>query len=305
MSQAKLMYLHALTPLHPGCGTALGVVDLPVQRERHTQWPVIPASTIKGVLRDRFREAAYQNDRGHTRTDHNSKNNDLVAIFGPDTKNASDHGGALAISDGRILGYPVRSMHGVFAWVTCPTLLIRFSRDRGLAGLCSLPVPISPERSKAFFSANGILAVNSAGNRVLALEEYEFSHAGEIPTELIAVLTEGVDKDSQNILKDRLVVLADDDFTHFVRHATEVSARIALDYESKTVKKGALFYQEFLPPECLFYTLLIAEDSRSKNHHLSASQALQKVSDLICGKTIQIGGDESTGKGICKVQLID
>ena len=45
-----------------------------------------------------------------------------------------------------------------------------------------------------------------------------------------------------------LVVLHDDDFTHFVRHATEVVARVGLDYGSrKTVKQGALFYQEFLP----------------------------------------------------------
>ena len=35
---AALLFLHAQTSLHPGSGTALGVVDLPVQRERHTQW---------------------------------------------------------------------------------------------------------------------------------------------------------------------------------------------------------------------------------------------------------------------------
>ena len=36
MSDKALLFIHALTGLHPGSGTALGVVDLPVQRERHT-----------------------------------------------------------------------------------------------------------------------------------------------------------------------------------------------------------------------------------------------------------------------------
>ena len=51
MSESAVLFIHALTGLHPGSGTALGVVDLPVQRERHTQWPVIPGSSLKGILR--------------------------------------------------------------------------------------------------------------------------------------------------------------------------------------------------------------------------------------------------------------
>lgn len=51
-----MLFLHAQTSLHPGSGTALGVVDLPIQRERHTQWPLIPGSALKGILRDKCRE---------------------------------------------------------------------------------------------------------------------------------------------------------------------------------------------------------------------------------------------------------
>lgn len=51
MSDKTLLFVHALTGLHPGSGTALGVVDLPVQRERHTDWPLIPGSSLKGVMR--------------------------------------------------------------------------------------------------------------------------------------------------------------------------------------------------------------------------------------------------------------
>ena len=40
--------------------------------------------------------------------------------------------GAVAFSDARILAFPVRSLSGVFAWVTCPAVLDRLSRDFGL-----------------------------------------------------------------------------------------------------------------------------------------------------------------------------
>src|ERR1700688_2308407 len=55
-----ILYLQALTSLHPGSGTALGTVDLPVQRERHTNWPTIAGSALKGVLRDAVREEVAQ-----------------------------------------------------------------------------------------------------------------------------------------------------------------------------------------------------------------------------------------------------
>ncbi len=54
--QGGLLGLHALTALHPGAGGALGTVDLPVQRERHTHWPNIAGSALKGILRDACRE---------------------------------------------------------------------------------------------------------------------------------------------------------------------------------------------------------------------------------------------------------
>ncbi|HPP54698.1 MAG TPA: RAMP superfamily CRISPR-associated protein, partial [Thermoguttaceae bacterium] len=53
---SALMFIHAQTSLHPGCGTALGTVDLPIQRQRHTGWPTIAGSALKGILRDAYRE---------------------------------------------------------------------------------------------------------------------------------------------------------------------------------------------------------------------------------------------------------
>src|SRR4051794_16286752 len=128
---AALLGLHAQTSLHPGAGTALGVVDLPIQRERHTQWPTIPGSALKGVLRDACREKNKVNHDG----DRKRADSDefLVAAFGPPTDSAGESAGALSITDARLLAFPVRSLKGVFAWVTCSAVLERLRRDLALA----------------------------------------------------------------------------------------------------------------------------------------------------------------------------
>src|SRR5262249_31435881 len=134
---ARLLFLHAQTSLHPGSGTALGTVDLPVQRERHTQWPTIPRSALKGILRDRCRAiaaAGYSHDgadvgekeRGSRRRKANEdETSPLVAVFGPGAVDRETaHAGAVSLTDARLLAFPVRSLRGVFAWVTCPAVLL-------------------------------------------------------------------------------------------------------------------------------------------------------------------------------------
>ena len=106
-------------------------------------------------------------------------------------------------------------------------------------------------------------------------------------------------------MKSHLVVLSDDDFTHFVRNATEIVARIALDYERKTVKEGALFYQEFLPAETIMYSMLLANSSRNEKASMDAAEVLNKVRQCLEGvRVLQIGGDETTGKGLCAVHVL-
>ena len=50
----KLLYIFTRTPLHVGAGSSVGAIDQPVQRERHTGYPIIPGSSVKGVLRNHF-----------------------------------------------------------------------------------------------------------------------------------------------------------------------------------------------------------------------------------------------------------
>ncbi len=284
-----LLFIHAQTGLHPGSGTALGTVDLPVQRERHTQWPVIPGSTLKGILRDACRR------RG-------GSDADLFAAFGPETAEADKHAGALTLTDARILAFPVRSLKGIFAWVTCPAVLERLQRDRSLVQTNGQPFKCSKELAKdeALCATNSPLLVD--GNKLI-LEEFEFERTGDAGDVATWVSQRAVaDEATQRRLQSHLVVLHDDDFTHFVRHATEVVARIALDYERKTVKGTALFYEEFLPAETLFYSVVLANPSRRDGHGKCANQILQYLHNNM-PTVLQIGGDETIGKGLCAVRL--
>ncbi|MBM4001269.1 MAG: type III-B CRISPR module RAMP protein Cmr4 [Planctomycetes bacterium] len=292
-SQAKcLLFIHARTSLHPGSGAALGVVDLPVQRERHTHWPLIPGSSLKGVLRDACGRGCTQDQKEK-----------IPLVFGPETKDADKHAGAISFTDARILAFPVRSLKGVFAWITCDSVLRRFARDAKMAGLDGPTAPGPAEKNKAICAANAPLLVN--GTQIV-LEEFEFAKQADAPAGWSDALARLVfrDEDERPMFRDRLVVLHDDDFGHFVRHATEVVARIGLDAATKTVKNGALFYQEFLPTETLLYSVVIANASRN-GRAMAASDVLKFVSDGEPGipEILQIGGDETIGKGLCAVHF--
>ena len=57
MSKTRILYLFTRTPLHVGAGSSVGAIDQPVQRERHTGFPVIPASSLKGSFADQLNDA--------------------------------------------------------------------------------------------------------------------------------------------------------------------------------------------------------------------------------------------------------
>jgi len=290
MSDKTLLFIHALTGLHPGSGTALGVVDLPVQRERHTDWPIIPGSSLKGVMRA---ECARDN----------REDKDVLAVFGPEIGSASDHAGAVAFSDARILAFPVRSLTGVFAWVTCPAVLERLSRDFGLVGRDNFPVVPKVEEDTAACVENSPLITH--GGRLM-LEEFEFSRGGDAREVADWIASRAVeDAGTQDRLRFHLAILHDNDFTHFVRNATEVVARVGLNYERKTVRKGALFYEEYLPAETLFYSLVLCSASRRPDAELSSAADILQWLGKHSPRTLQIGGGETVGKGFCAVRFAD
>lgn len=297
--QAALFGLYAETPLHPGTGQALGAVDLPVQRERHTGYPLIPGSSVKGVLR-----AAAESALGpeHAR---------VLAVFGPGNRGAGEYAGALGLTDARTLLFPVRSLFGVFAWLTCPLVLERFRRDATLAGL-RLSWPdggeLVPARHGALVPPRSAVASNGEA----VLEEFTFRAEERSQVEAVAraigawVLPELPEYGPwRERVPRHLVVLSDNDFADFVRFATEVVARIALDDTTKTTSEdgGNLWYEEQIPSETVLYGLALASrPRRSADGLASAGDVLHFLGELGL-RRVQIGGDETVGRGIVALRL--
>ena len=221
-----------------------------------------------------------------------------------DKDQADMHAGALSLTDARILAFPVRSLKGVFAWVTCPAVLGRLNRDLKLADSPNgLALPAAPGKDKALCQQSGPLLEVDVEEKELVLEEFEFERAadaGKVPGWIAS--HEVDDYYTSKRLQSHLVVLDDEYFIHFVQHATEVVARIALDYERKTVKGTALFYEEFLPAETLFYSVVLASASRRAGHGKTAQQMLDYLHQKL-PRVLQIGGDETIGKGTAVVRL--
>ncbi len=325
---AALLGIHALTALHPGAGSAMGTVDLPVQRERHTGWPNIAGSTLKGILRDACRDLQKSNfqddpadEKGnikHTRRDKANADEAITLLFGPAHATTSEHAGSVSVTDARLLAYPVRSLKGVFAWVTCPGVMERFARDAGIAGVTTVDfAKLKPAAPLSAMIPTGcpceIKSKDDKGQAKssILLEEFKLNVVEGNP-EPWAVNVANLlfaEKPEYAATKARfakhLIVAHDDDFTHFVKYATEVTARIGLNYETKTVKDGALFYQEFLPTESLFYSVVLVNQARTRTAGPeSGAKLLEKLALMIGQKPmLQIGGDETTGKGFCSVRL--
>ena len=113
----KNLVILTRTPLHVGAGSSVGAVDQPVQRERHTGFPIIPGSSIKGVMRAHFSMNGTDNET-------------IEKLFGP----AKLHGdeakqGHLSFGEAKLLLFPVRSAKGSFAFVTSSLAVRRFLRD--------------------------------------------------------------------------------------------------------------------------------------------------------------------------------
>ncbi|MCP4702569.1 MAG: type III-B CRISPR module RAMP protein Cmr4 [Gammaproteobacteria bacterium] len=279
-----ILGLLAQTSIHAGTGQNTGVIDLPIQREGHNGWPCVFGSAVKGALRTR---AAEQESKM------------LVEVYGPEGKDAHKHAGAIAVSDARLLLFPVRSLTSQFKWVTCPAAIRRYQQDADRFG-----IPVNIAKDFEITDSEEKLRAKTPGSAgALFLEEYRFEAEAAGLKSLIKILCQLMGEDAKNNLEKQLVIVSDDSFAHLVQHATPVNAHISIDSETKTVGDGALWYEETLPPETLLYAGLSAVNAR--NGTLDAEAVLAQVMNLFDKPWLQLGGNETVGMGWCAVKPIE
>lgn len=271
----KLMSIFTRAPLHVGAGSSVGAVDQPVVRERHTGYPVIPGSSLKGVLADLWNE-----EKGEKIV----RSEDGVKLFGnDDTNNAS--AGKLLIGEGKLLAFPVRSAKGCWAWLTSPLALERFARDKRV----KLDVP-SVKEDAVLASAS----LQLSGKVIL--EEFPLAVSGDVPAAIVDAFKELLDEPLwKNNVAAHLVVVSDEMFAYFVKNACEIANHNRIDDKTGVVANGALFSQENVPSETLFYAVFSAREADD----------LAKLEAKVAAENnlLQIGADMTTGLGWCTVAL--
>ncbi len=302
------LFLINQTPLHAGSGSDLGIVDLPIQRERHTGFPKIEGSSLKGALRHDF-EA--DNNTSHPQAKYDEA---ITLTFGPDKGDL--HAGALGFTDARLLLFPVRSVKGVFAWVTCPRVLRQFERDMKIAtpDFSISNIPNLAEMNACVLSAQTTL---KATPDLVILEEYAFEVEEKTDITVgekalnIHLADTLFDKDSywhDKVQKD-IVIVSDTAFADFAQLSTEVITRTKIDPNTGTVIGGALFTEEYLPTESVMYALILAAPTfikEEKNKGIfkdkmtnEASTVMQFFKDGL-RDVVQIGGSATIGKGLVR-----
>lgn len=308
--RSALMFLYCVSPLHMGAGTALGAIDNPIQRERHTRHPMIVGSGIKGALRHAC-EALLAGAKDEA--DEKAK---IALVFGPDTRQSHEHAGALSVGDAQIVVFPVRSLKETFVYATCPTALARLQRLVEIA--CNGAPAGFPRRSVPQVGQTDAVILHSEllARDSLVLEAFQFKKAASGDQELrefahwlAANALPSKPPYFADKLKKHLVLLHDDWFNHFVQHATVVEPHVHIKDESGTADDGGLFYTENLPPESLLVSVVMASKSRKapKNGEgeerkvqaaeMSAEEVLGYVRERVDSKLLQLGGDATTGRG--------
>jgi CRISPR-associated protein Cmr4 len=319
------VFLYAVSPVHLGAGQAVGLIDNPIQRERHTGHPCFAGSGLKGAVRHGFEALSLgEKIEGSLR--------DLIyAMFGPDAdpesrKGTDLHAGALSFGDAQLVALPVRSLKGGYVYATCPQAL---ARARRLLKLMIGKPPAWPslpevEEEKCLVSNPALLdrrLIDGKEQLVLHLEAFEYT-AQVSPPPLLPALSEnlaslampaknhagnGAYDFFRDKLKTNLVVLADTDFAYFAEHAMLVEPHVRIDENTGTAKDGGLFYTENLPPESLLIAPLLASQTRTgKNDgQLSAQAVLGQIKTVIDGKLLQIGGDATTGRGLVVATVVE
>jgi CRISPR-associated protein Cmr4 len=286
---SEICVLHAISPVHAGAGSATGAVDLPIQRERHTGWPHIQSSGVKGAFRDHCERVWMLKDLAIDKLvtgEKKARAQELSKrVFGRSDADKSQ-AGAIAFSDAKLLAFPARSNLAPFVWVVCPALLKRLARDLALTGATIVDLGQTIIKADSY----GLIKGELKGD--LILEDLCLTaQAGEWPeiANVFGKLAPTV---------ERLVLIPDDHFSFLMETATEIQAQIKIDSASGTTQDGSLRYQELLPADSVLYTVVFFGEERAEDSNAIVLETLRTAVQDAAATHIQIGGDLTLGRGI-------
>jgi len=294
----SLVTFYGISPIHAGAGASTSVVDLPIQRERHTNWPHIQASAVKGAMRQHFRRFA------ETVVNDKKANEFINYIFGYDGDNDNkkevhkdkedaskiiSNAGIISVSDAKLLAFPMRSNIAPFVHITSQAVLQRLQEDLNFCGENVSLSPFNVTADKAIW----LLKPSNINNPKIILEDYVV----EVNTQE-QKLPEGINIYFSNNIK-ALLLVSEEVFDYCTSYCTEIQTQIKIDSEKGTAKDGALRYQELLPSDTLLYSVVYYSASAFETSF--QADTVKKTVEENIRNYMQLGGDETLGRGICKI----
>jgi CRISPR-associated protein Cmr4 len=142
-------------------------------------------------------------------------------------------------------------------------------------------------------------------NNTLILEEFDFHATPDAAlSKLGSWLAEqvlGKDDPARNAFAQRIVLLPDSVMSQLMESGMEITTRVRIKADTKTVAEGALWTEEALPVESVLSGLLAATPVNARDNKPGA--LFEHVAKLSTN-AMQVGGNASVGRGLCRVQLL-
>jgi len=236
-----LTYSYLLTPLHTGASSQAGNL-MGIAREAHTELPYLPSSSLRGKIRSVL-EVIHPNQAG--------------TFFGERIKDGQQPTeGEVWFADATLLLFPIASYSHQFVWITCPLWLSRWNRwlrDEKLHLL------VNTWRSTLAQGKDqgGKKAITSVLGKQIYLQGALLDETDIEPVASDVACWGALAKipDGGGILdlKQRLVILSDEDCAALVETGLQREVRVALKEDEKTVAGGSFRSEEAIPSETVLF----------------------------------------------------
>jgi CRISPR-associated protein Cmr4 len=297
-----LSIIRTLSPLHCGVGVGMNDIEAPVIRHKVSGHPVIPGSSMKGVLREEY---FLMDDK---------TKEDVEALFGPDSADQNSFASAISVGDAILLALPVRSFYGTFAHLASPYTLQQFKASLMRASFNNnLPIPLhlgleaANDNYRVMITTNSFLQYQQ-DNKSILLEELDLiidSANADDWAKIIADLFYETEEE-KNLFKRRFAIVDDNALNFLCETSLPVNAHIRINEETGTVDNGALWYEETVPAETLFASTTGVDRSYKNGCKKDAAS----LAGILCTQDnrreifTQFGGKSTTGKGLVSVRFV-
>lgn len=320
LSKSSILLASSLVPIHPGAGRVPGLVDLPVQRDP-LGYPYIPASEVKGSLKT-FLGRKYKciNDG---RVDCRSKQQgeeyrckEICCLLGTEGGEVEGVRGASAVSLSDLYPFLVIAPNpdkGVI-YVTTQLLLTRLAEILRASGFKNTWSDL--EKLASIVSMKGDTALVPWPMEVVYIGSMRIPASYE---KRILEIAEQIDKKMLGDLhivyktlplRDRLVVLPESLGPIVINSLLPRITRIRVSRDTKTVERGMLWTEEYIPWGTMFAGIIADTEFRGEScKGQNISDAVEKLLELIGNKEtaewyMTIGGRETIGSGLLKFKAL-